>query len=106
MLGWFSFIDLGGNWIDHRYLVRYIYDESYHMDLNLVRFEALCDDHADCLGIGQDHTSMLLWTFGHGGYNIKVYTICEKLVTTKDYLMIMWTFQVNSGIWNSRVCDS
>ena len=60
MLSWFLLLVLGGNWVDHRYLVRLAYDDSYHMDLNMVLYMVLCDDYTCCLGIGQAQTSMSL----------------------------------------------
>ena len=48
------------------------YDNNYNMDLSILPYKVLCDEHTGCLGIGKDQTIMLIWTFGHGGYNRKI----------------------------------
>ena len=71
--------------------MRFAYDDSYHIDLSILPYKVLCDDHAGCLGIGQDQTSMSIRISGHERYNRKIRIIYEGLMATKDYLMIMWT---------------
>ena len=72
--------------------MRLAYNDNYHMVLSMVLNEALCDNHVSCLSIAQDQTSLSLWISSHGKYNRKVHTNCERLVTVKGYLRIVWTF--------------
>ena len=43
-----SFV-LGGNGVDHRKVVRFLYDDIYHTGLSIVLYKVLCDDHTSCL---------------------------------------------------------
>ena len=77
--------------------MKFGYDDSHHRDLSIVVYKVLCDDHISFLTIGLDQTNMSLWISDHGRYNKNVCTIGERLVTTKDYVMIVF-FQVNRGV--------
>ena len=81
MLGWLFSLILGSNWVDHQYLVRLAYNDSYHMSLNMVLYMVLCDDYTGCLNIRQDQTSMSLWVSNHGKYDGKIHINCDRLVT-------------------------
>ena len=41
---WLLFCDLSGNWVDHLWLVRFMYDDSYHMDIGISLCEFSYDD--------------------------------------------------------------
>ena len=43
---------MGGNWVYHGYLVRFAYNNSYHMNLNIVMYKVLCDYQTNYLGNG------------------------------------------------------
>ena len=58
--------------------MRFAYDDSYHMDLSMVLYKVMCDDHAGCLSIGQVQRSISLWISGHMRFNRKVRTICKR----------------------------
>ena len=98
MLGWLFPLVLGGDGVDYRMLVKFALDNHYCLDKSMVRHKALCDDHASCPGSGQDSISMSLWLFGHKDCNRMVHTLWEGLVTTKNYLRMMKTFQVDSRV--------
>ena len=63
--------------------MRFAYDDRYHMDLNMVLYMVLCDNHTGYLGSGQDRTSMSLWISNYGNYDKKIRIICNRLVTAK-----------------------
>ena len=44
MLGGLPLLVLNGNWVDHRLFVRFVYDDSYHLDLSTVLYKALYVD--------------------------------------------------------------
>ena len=98
VLNWLLSLVLGGNWVDHQSLVRFAYDDSYHKSLSMTVCKVLCNNHAGCPNCGKNQTSMSLWISGHKRCNKKVYTYGEGLMTTKGYLRIVKTFQVNSGL--------
>ena len=54
MLGWLPLLVLSENWVDHLLLASFIYYDSYHLDLSMVLYKALYDNHASCLSSGQD----------------------------------------------------
>ena len=68
------------------------YNDNYYIDLSMVLYKVISDNHVGCLSIEQVQTSMLLWIFGHRRYNRKVCTICKRLEIAKDYWRIVWTF--------------
>ena len=57
--------------------MRFANDDSYHMNLSMVLYKVLCNDHTGCLDIGQDQTTMSSWILDHGRYNRKDRTIGE-----------------------------
>ena len=65
MFGWLLSLILASNWVDQLWLVSFAYDDSYHMGLSMALYKVLCDDHAGCLCIGQNQTSMSLWVLDH-----------------------------------------
>ena len=66
--------------------MRFAYDDSYYKGLSMAPYKVLCDNHAGCLGIGQDQKNMSLRISNHVRYNRKFHTIGERLVTTKKVL--------------------
>ena len=69
--------------------MRFPYDDSYHTSLSVALYKVLCDDLVGCLYVRQDQISMSLRGSDHGEYNRKVSITGERLVTGKDYLMIV-----------------